>query len=102
MTNEEIQRVMEFIIKRQESFSEEMGKFSEKLERMRELHEERIGQLERATINLYNTVDELGQSQRVLTVKMVELAEAQTHTDRRLNAIIDIIEQGRGGQPGGD
>ena len=35
MTNEEIQRVMEFIIKQQE-------RFSEKLEEMRELHEARI------------------------------------------------------------
>ncbi|HEX8148307.1 MAG TPA: hypothetical protein VF591_14100 [Pyrinomonadaceae bacterium] len=101
MTNEEIQRVMEFIIKRQESFSEKMAQFSDKLERMRELHEERLGQLERAAVNLYNTVDELGQSQRVLTVKMVELAEAQAHTEQRLNALIDIIEQGRGGQSGG-
>jgi septal ring factor EnvC (AmiA/AmiB activator) len=94
MTNEEIQKVMEFIIKQQESFSE-------KLERMRELHEERLGQLERAAVNLYNTVDELGKTQRVLTVKMIELAEAQAHTDQRLSALIDIIEQGRGGQPGG-
>ena len=93
MTNEEIQRVMEFIIKQQESFSE-------KLERMRELHEERLGQLERAAVNLYNTVDELGKTQRVLTVKMIELAEAQAHTDQRLNVLIDIIEQGRGGTPG--
>jgi peptidoglycan hydrolase CwlO-like protein len=93
MTNEEIQKVMEFIIKQQESFSE-------KLERMRELHEERLGQLERAAVNLYNTVDELGKAQRVLTVKMVELAEAQAHTDQRLNVLIDIIAQGRGGTPG--
>lgn len=99
MTNEEIQKVMEFIIKRQESFSERVDQFSEKLERMQELHEERIGQLERAAVNLYNMVEELGQSQRDLTVKMVELAEAQAHTDQRLNALIDIIAQGRGGTP---
>jgi hypothetical protein len=27
------------------------------------------------------------------------LAEAQAHTDQRLSALIDIIAQGRGGQP---
>ena len=108
MTNEEIQRVMEFIIKQQESFSEKMEQFSEKidrfsdkLEQMRELHEERLGQLERATVNLYNTVEGLGKTQSVLTVKMIELAEAQAHTDQRLNVLIDIIEQGRGGPSGG-
>jgi|SRR5215211_490594 len=108
MTNEEIQRIMEFIIKRQEIFSEKMEQFSEglerfsgKLERMEELHEERLSQLERAVVNLYNTVEGLGQSQTVLTVKMIELAEAQAHTDQRLNVLIDIIEQGRGGPSGG-
>ena len=100
MTNEEIQRVMKFIIKRQENFTEKLEQMRENLERTRELHEERIGQLERAAINLYNTVDGLGKSLGVLTVKMIELAEAQTHTDQRLNALIDIIEQGRGGQSG--
>ncbi|HEX8188557.1 MAG TPA: hypothetical protein VF586_09410 [Pyrinomonadaceae bacterium] len=113
MTNDEIQKVMEFIIKRQESFSgnmeqfsgnmeqfsENMERFSDKLERMRELHEERLAQLERAAVNLYNTVEGLGKTQNVLMVKMIELAEAQAHTDRRLNALIDIVQQGRGGTP---
>jgi ClpP class serine protease len=98
MTNEEIQRMMEFIIKQQESLSEKLERFSDKLEQTRELHEERLSQLERAAVNLYNTVDELGKAQRVLTVKMVELAEAQAHTDQRLNVLIDIIEQGRNGK----
>jgi peptidoglycan hydrolase CwlO-like protein len=98
MTNEEIQRVIEFIIKQHESLSEKLEQFSDKLEQTRELHEERLGQLERATVNLYNTVDELGKAQRVLTVRMSELAEAQAHTDQRLNVLIDIIEQGRGGK----
>ena len=101
MTNDEIQRVMEFIIRQQESFSEKMEQFSEKLERMREQHEVRLRQLEISTINLHNTVDELGKAQRVLTVKMLELAEAQAHTDQRLNALIDIIEEGRGGKSQG-
>ena len=91
MTNEEIQRVMEFIIKQQEQFSE-------KLEQMRELHEERISGVERAVVHLYNATTELARAQKDLTVKMAELAEAQAHTDQRLNAIIDIIEQGRGGE----
>jgi septal ring factor EnvC (AmiA/AmiB activator) len=99
MSDEELRKIMEFIIKRQESFSERVEQFSAKLQRMEELHEERIGQLERAAVNLYNTVEELSQSQRVLTVKMVELADAQAHTDQRLNALIDIIAQGRGGAP---
>jgi hypothetical protein len=89
MSNEELERVMQFIVKQQEHFAEAMTQ-----------SESRISRLETAAVNLYNTVDELGQAQRVLTVKMIELAEAQAHTDQRLNVIIDIIEQGRGGTPG--
>ena len=91
MTNEEIQKAMEFIIKQQEQFSE-------KLEQMRELHEERLGELERAAVHLYNADTELKKAQKDLAVKMSELAEAQAHTDQRLNVLIDIIEQGRDGK----
>jgi hypothetical protein len=94
MTNEEIQKVMEFIIKQQESFAEGM-------ERMRESHEraeERTGKLETAFVSLFNIVADIAKAQKELTVKMTELAEAQAHTDQRLNVIIDIIEQGRNGK----
>jgi hypothetical protein len=94
MTNEEIQRVMEFIIKRQESFAEGM-------EQMRESHakaEERISRLEIAAVHLYNETTEVKKAQKELTLKMTELAEAQAHTDRRVNALIDVIEQWRNGK----
>ena len=94
MTNEEFQRVMEFIIKQQESLSDRM-------EQMLELHaqsEKRISRLETATVNLYNTITEVGKAQKDLAVKMAELAEAQAQTEQRLNVIIDIIEQGRNGK----
>ncbi len=94
MTNEEIQRVMEFIIKQQE-------RFGEKLEEMRQLHELRISSVEAAVVHLYNAVTDLNKAHKDLTVKMTELAEAQAHTDQRLNVIIDIIEQGRGGKSEG-
>jgi hypothetical protein len=93
MTNEEIQRVMELIIKQQESFAEGM-------ERMRESHErgqERLGKLETAFVTLFNVVADIGKAQKELTVQMKDLAEAQAHTDQRLNVLIDIIAQGRGG-----
>lgn len=94
MTNEEIQKVMEFIIKQQESFAESM-------ELMRDSHvraEERISGLERAAVNLYNVTTQLGKAQKALTEKMTELAEAQMHTEQRLNVVIDIIERGQGGR----
>src|SRR2546421_7698789 len=94
MTNEEIQRVMEFIVKQQESFADRM-------EQMLELHaqsEKRISRLETATVHLFNATTELNKAQKDLALKMAELAEAQAHTEQRLNAIIDIIAQGRNGK----
>ncbi|HEX3558750.1 MAG TPA: hypothetical protein VHU19_06085 [Pyrinomonadaceae bacterium] len=57
MTNEEIQRVMESIVKQQESLSDRM-------EQMLGLHaqsEKRIGRLETAVVNLYNATTELSR-----------------------------------------
>ena len=34
-----------------------------------------------------------------LAQAQTELAESQTHTDRRLDALIDIVKQGRNGKP---
>jgi chromosome segregation ATPase len=104
MTNEEMQRMMEFIIKQQETFSEG-------LEQMRGLHaqaETRISKLETAVVHLYNAVIDLNKAQKELTEKqkelaerVVELTEAQAHTDQRVNVLIDIIESGRNGKPQG-
>jgi exonuclease VII small subunit len=89
MTNEEIQRVMEFIIKQQESITESMAQA-----------EARISKLETAAVGLYASITEIGKAQKVLTEKMTELAEAQLHTEQRLNVVIDIIERDRNGRSG--
>jgi septation ring formation regulator EzrA len=94
MTNEEIQKTMEFIIKQQENFSENM-------EQLREVHakgEARLSRLEAAFVNLYNTVTEIGKAQKELTEKVSELAGSQAHTDQRINVLIDILNEGRNGK----
>lgn len=97
MTNDEIQRTMEFILQQQASFFEGM-------ERLRESHEQaekRISNLETAYVNIANVVTELGKAQQVLTERVNQLTEAQAHTDQRLNALIDIIERRRNGESKG-
>lgn len=44
------------------------------------------------------TITEIGKAQKELTEKVSELAEAQTHTDQRLNVLIDILNEGRNGK----
>src|ERR1043166_4051923 len=97
MTNEEIQRVMEFIIKRQESFAEGM-------EQMRESHakaEERISKLETAFVGLFSIVTDIGKAQQKLSERVEKLVESLEHTDQRVNALIDVIEQWRNGKSQG-
>jgi ABC-type transporter Mla subunit MlaD len=104
MTNEEMWKMMEFIIKQQESFSDNMEQMRGGMEQMREIQakaEARVGRLESAFVNLFNVVTELGKAQKTLTETVTQLAEAQAHTDQRVNVLIDILERGRDGRSEG-
>ncbi|MDQ3686319.1 MAG: hypothetical protein M3430_12085 [Acidobacteriota bacterium] len=101
MTNEEIQKVMEFIIKQQESFAENMEKA-----------DSRMNRLEGAFVGLFNIVNETAKAQKGLTETQKELAasqkvlmEAQKNTDERLSVLINTVEryisEGRNGRPRG-
>ena len=84
MTNEEIQNMMEFIIKQQEVFAENMDKA-----------EKRMSRLESAFVTVLNLVNETAKLQK-------ELTESQKHADGKLDALINIVEQhiseGRNGE----
>ena len=89
MTNDEIQRTIEFIIKQQESFAENM-----------EQAEVRMNALERSVIGIFNVVTETVNAQKELTGKLDSLAEkidalvdAQANTDERLNIFITTVER---------
>jgi chromosome segregation ATPase len=49
---------------------------------------------------LSTTMTTLSTTMTTLTERMSELADAQAHTDRRLDALIDIISQDRGKSEG--
>ncbi len=87
MTNEEIQNILEFVIKQQEAFAENMEKA-----------EARMSRLERAFVGLFDVVNETAKAQK-------ELVVAQQQTDERLNALINTVEryisEGRNGRPQG-
>ena len=98
MTNEEIQRVMDFIIKQQESFAEGMEQMREETRRWQTQAEERTSKLESAFVGIFDMVTEIAKAQKTLTETVTQLAEAQAHTDQRLNVLIDILMQGRNGK----
>ena len=98
MTNEEIQRTMEFIIKQQESFAESMEKA-----------DGRMNRLEGAFVGLFNIISETAKAQGELTGKIGSLSEkvdrlvdAQARTDERLNILIGTVERYFGDKRNGD
>lgn len=111
MTNDETQRKMDFIV-------EQQAQFSADIQRLKELHsqaEERLTKIESVVLrlanftekgftnlaaaqtNLTNAQTDLTNAQTLLDTRMAELAESQTHTDQKLNAVIDIIRDQRNG-----
>jgi predicted nucleic acid-binding Zn-ribbon protein len=109
---EKIQKQMEFIIEQQAQFAANMQKAEERISKV-EGHvtkvEDLLGRLAAATTagfqELIEKVSAVVDAQirteeaiSSLAVKMNELAESQEHTDQRLNAMIDIIREGRNGQ----
>jgi hypothetical protein len=89
MSEEEMQRKMEFIVNQQAQFAADIQK-------LQESH----GKLADAMIGVVGIIGNLAESQAQLTAQMRELAEAQkrtdeklAETDERLNIFINVIER---------
>ncbi len=103
MTNEEMQRTMEFILEQQAQYAARMQRDESRLTRledafvmlvqMAKLTDERLdGLVENMTL-LAQAQGRADARLAELTEKMTELADAQMHTDERLNALIDIVDR---------
>lgn len=98
MTDEERQRQMDFIIEQQAQ-----------LVTTQQQHEARLAEIERSFQILVRLaegasermdtqqgwINQLGEAQVNLAGRMSELADAQAHTDKRLDGLIDIVKEGR-------
>jgi len=101
MANEEIQRTMEFILAQQAQFAANIQQLQE--ERIRDNPrltrlEESFQLLVRLAENNDTRLDGLKSNTSVLEANMAALAAAQTHTDERLSALIDIVRADRNGE----
>jgi hypothetical protein len=120
MTDEERQRQMDFILDQQAQFAVNMQKLEEadtrsnkridRLEqvlvlairnyrRERKETREKLNALVNAQVYTEEVVDKIGESHTKLaksltklTESHVKLAESQTHADKRLDALIDIVQ----------
>ncbi|HEU0144068.1 MAG TPA: hypothetical protein VFQ47_04720 [Nitrososphaera sp.] len=94
MTNEEIQKTMEFILEQQAQFAANIQKLQE--ERIRD--DSRLRRLEESFQLLVQLAQSTDTRLSTLESNMATLAEAQAHTDERLSALIDIVREGRNGK----
>ncbi len=108
MTNDEMHRTMEFIVEQQAQFAANIQRLQEErirdnprltrleesfqlLVQLAQTTDIRLDRLESNTFTLESTIFTLESN-------MAALAAAQTHTDERLSALIDIVREGRNGK----
>ena len=108
MTNEEIQKTMEFILEQQAQFAANIQRLQE--ERLRD--SPRLTRLEesfRLLVQLAQTtdtrldttdtrLDTTDTRLETLESNMAILAAAQAHSEQRLSALIEIVREGRNGK----
>ncbi len=105
MTNEEMQRTMQFIVEQQAQFAVNIQRLEEQrirdTPRLTRLEEsfQLLVQLAQTTDTrldrLETTATRLDSTTGVLEANMATLAAAQAHTDERLSALIDIVREAR-------
>lgn len=106
MSEEEMQKKMEFIIEQQAQFAADIQLMRE----TQEAESKRITNLTDAVITVVGVVGQLSAAQERTNAQVAELtqaigtlADAQANTDERLNTLIGMIERyfsdGRNGKP---
>ncbi len=96
MTEEELNRKMEFIVEQQVQFTVDIQKIQE----AHAQGEKRISRLEGAFVSLYNTVTKIAENQQKTDEQLKELAASNKATHEmlnemgeRLNALILVVER---------
>jgi archaellum component FlaC len=100
MTEEDRQRQMDFILESQAQFAANMGQMQEKVGQTQVSISELTEAQKRtdATVErLATQVEQIARQQVHINKVVAVIAESQQHTDERLNALIDIIKEGRNG-----
>jgi hypothetical protein len=115
MTDDDMRMKMEFIVNQQAQFAADIGRLENSIVRLENSVGQVtgiVGQLASASLDRFTNLEEkvsalvdaqikTESSVSALADKVVVLAEYQAHTDRRLDALIDIIREQRNGKSQG-
>lgn len=104
MTNEEMQRNIEFIVSQQAQFAADIQKLGE----VQLQFDARMTRIEGAVVTVVDLVGQLARSQETTATQIAELVEAQkrtgealAETNDRLNSFITFVERYIGGRQNG-
>ncbi|MGH9874484.1 MAG: hypothetical protein ACRD9S_18675 [Pyrinomonadaceae bacterium] len=98
MSDEEMNKKMEFIV-------EQQAKFAAEIEIMREVQAtdaKQMRELSSAVITVIGLVGDLTETQTRTDEQINRLAQAQARTDERLNVFINVVERYIGGNGGAE
>lgn len=105
MTDDERQRAMDFIVEQQAQFSVNQQKGDEHISRLERIVKLMVNAGRRTRGQIREMDERFEQRFAKLTEALTTLAETQTrteasvaHTDSRLDALIDIVRNGRNGK----
>jgi hypothetical protein len=88
---DKVQKQMEFIVEQQAQFASDIGQLKDIVARLAKATLDRFEDSDNTVSALINAQTKTEENVSTLAARMVELAEAQTHADQRLNVLIDII-----------
>ena len=89
---------MDFIVEQQAKLSVNQQKGDERISRLERIVKLMISAGRRTRRHIRDMDERFEQRFAKLTDALTTLAEGQAHTDRRLDALIDIVREGRNGQ----
>jgi hypothetical protein len=98
---DKVQKQMEFIVEQQAQFASDIGQLKDIVARLAKATLDRFEDSDSTISALVDAQIKTEENVSTLAAKMAELAEAQTHTDQRLNVLIDIISDRHNGKSQG-
>ena len=95
MTDEERQRQMDFILDQQAQFAADMQQANQRLGRLERVVKLAVRAGVRTRRDVRTPLAVLVDAQVQTQAALQQMAAAQTHTDQRLDALIDVVREGR-------
>src|SRR4051812_21576841 len=96
--SEEINRKFDIVADHRATLAVSQQKTDERIARLERVLMLAIRAGQRDRKDTREKINELTESQKRTDVALAQLAEAQAHTEQKLNALIDVVSEGRNGK----